>query len=183
MLELLRGRARKMHHEVEAVEKGARHLFPIGGEPLRRAATLDAWIPACATRAEVHRPDKHKAGGKDDPAGDAGHGDRAVLERLSERFDRGPDELSQLVEEQHTAMREAHLARPGPDSASDDGRGGRGVVRGAEGWLVHDPAPRSQEPGYGVDPRHLERFLPAQRREDAGQPPREHRLARARRAG
>jgi hypothetical protein len=79
-------------------------------------------------------------------------------------------------------MREAHLARPGADSASDDRGRGRGVVRGAEGRLVHDPAARSEEPGHRVDARHLESFLPRQGREDAGQASREHRLARSGRA-
>jgi len=171
-----------MHYEVEAVEKRARHLFPVGGEPLRRAATLDTRIPPRPTRAQIHRSYEHKAGGKDDPTGDAGHGDCAVLERLAQGFDRGPNELSQLVEQEHAVMREARLAGPRPDSTAYDRRRGGGVMRGAERRFVHDPAPRSQEAGHGVDPRHLERFLPGQRREDAGQATREHRLTRAGRA-
>ena len=43
--------------------------------------------------------------------------------------------------------------------------------------------PGRQRPRDRVDARHLERLVSRQRRQDARQPPREHRLARSRRAG
>ena len=44
---------------------------------------------------------------------DPSDGDDAVLERLAERFEHGPRELRQLVEQQDAAVREACLARRG----------------------------------------------------------------------
>ena len=59
-----------------------------------------------------------------------GDADHTVLERLAQRLERGPDELGQLVEQQHAVMREARLAGPRPASAADD-RGGRGACGAA----------------------------------------------------
>ena len=79
----------------------------------------------------------------------------------------------------------ARLASPGPDAgpAADDRGRRRRVVRRAERAACARAALRRQEPGDGVDPRDLERRVGAERRQDPGQPPREHRLARARRPG
>ena len=63
---------------------------------------------------------------------DARDGDDAVLEGLSERLEDGARELRQLVEEEHTVMREGDLAGTGIRASADDGRCRRAVVRSAE---------------------------------------------------
>src|SRR5688572_20823851 len=54
-------------------------------------------------------------------------------------------------------------------------------MRCAERRVTDERVIRINQPGNGVDPRHLERMLLFQRREDPGQAPREHGLADARR--
>ena len=49
-------------------------------------------------------------------------------------------------------------------------------MRRAERTLGHQPG-AAAAPGDAVDARHLDRLRPRQRRQDRGQPPREHRLA------
>ena len=62
----------------------------------------------------------------------------------------------QLVQEQHPAMCERRLARPGTRAAASDDRGRRcAVVRGAKRPHRH-PVARRQQPGDGVDARDLE---------------------------
>ena len=51
------------------------------------------------------------------------------------------------------------------------------------GGTVTSGRPWRKQAGHRVDPRHLERFLPRERREDPRKPPREHRLPRSGRAG
>ena len=55
-----------------------------------------------------------KLAGKLKRAGCAGKRDGAVLQRLTEHLQRIPAELRQLVQKEHAAMGEAHLARPRP---------------------------------------------------------------------
>ena len=54
-------------------------------------------------------------------------------------------------------------------------------MRRAERRRLDERLVMRQQTGDRMDARHLERRLRVERREDAGQPPREHRLARARR--
>src|SRR5205085_640899 len=57
----------------------------------------------------------------------------ALLERLAQRVERARRELAELVEKQHTAMRERDLAGPGAAApAADERGGGCRVGRGAE---------------------------------------------------
>ena len=56
------------------------------------------------------------------------------------------------------------------------------MVRGTEGALLHEPTAGVQA-GDAVDPRDGDRLLAAQRRQHGHEPPREHRLAGARRTG
>ncbi len=76
---------------------------------------------------------------------------------------------------------EARLARRRPRAAADQPGGRDRVVRRAEGPPGDQPA-AVVAPGDAVDARHLQRLLSGQRRQDARQAPREHRLADPRRA-
>ena len=108
-------------------------------------------------------------------------GDDAVFERLAEGLQHRAWKLGQLVEQEHATVRERDLARTRARTASDD-RGSRSaVMRRAKRGHGDERPVRREEPGNRVDAGDLERLLPRQRREDSGQPPGEHRLARARR--
>ncbi len=79
-------------------------------------------------------------------------------------------------------VREACLAGTDARTATDDGGGRRAVMRRAERRLLDQCVLGRQQAGDRVDARHFERGLRIERRKDPGQPPREHRLPRARRA-
>ena len=98
-----------------------------------------------------------------------------LLERLPERLERRPRELGELVEEEHAAVGERDLPWARRRAAADE-PGGEIVWCGARNG--RSAASRAvAEPGDAVDPRDLDRLLERRRRQDAGEPPREHRLA------
>ena len=127
-------------------------------------------------------PTSWNRAGKTSAPADARDRDRAVLERLAQRLERRPRELRQLVEEQHAAVREGRLAGPratqppptiaaidavwcGARNGGADQSGRPGGSRPATEWMRVTSSASS-----GVE-----------RRQDAGQAAREHRLAGARR--
>ena len=95
------------------------------------------------------------------------------------RFEHAPIELRHLVEKQHAAMGEAHFAGPRRRSAADQRDVRDGVMRRAERPLLEQPNAGPQLPGHRMNGRDLDRFLERQRRQDARQPSRQHRLAGA----
>ncbi len=110
-------------------------------------------------------------------------GDDAVLERLAQRLEHRARELGQLVEQEHAAVRERHLARARARAAADDSRSRGAVVRRAERRHGDERAPGREEPATEWMRVTSSASCPGQRRKDPRQAPREHRLARARRAG
>ena len=62
--------------------------------------------------AWVHRRNQHLPGRKAGDLAGAGDHDRGVLERLAQALQHMAGEFGQLVEEQHPAVGERHLARP-----------------------------------------------------------------------
>ena len=92
------------------------------------------------------------------PPSDARDADDAVLERLAERLERGPLELGELVQDEHSPVREADLSRPRPGAASDQRRDRGVVVRRAKRPGRDQRPVRTEHPGDRVDPRHLERL-------------------------
>ena len=103
--------ARQRHHEIEAVEERARQLVAVAVELLGRAGTGRPRVAAPAARAQVHRPDEREAGRVEPAAAHAGDRDRPVLDRLAKRLENRARELGKLVEHEHAAMGERHLAR------------------------------------------------------------------------
>ena len=74
-------------------------------------------------------------------------------------------------------MREAQLARPRVRAASDQRHVRNGVMRRPERPRPDEPRPARKQAGHRVDGRDLERFGDGERRQDARQAPRHHRLA------
>ena len=181
--QLLGARPRNRHDEVEPVEQRPRKLVAERGQPLRRARALRRRIAAAGTGTEIHRRHELEASREDGLAGRSGDRDRAVLERLTQRLECRSLELRQLVEKQHAAVGEAGFAGARPGAATDDRGRRRAVVWRAERRARHEWPLGCQEPRDRVDSRHLERLERDERRQDAGQPSAEHRLARTRWAG
>jgi hypothetical protein len=177
--ELLPTHARHREDEVEAVEERARELVPVAREPLRRAAALGRRVATSSARTEVHRCDQLKSSGEHNAAGSTRDRYEAVLERLPQRLERRPLELGELIEQKHAAVGEARLARTQMRPSADDRSGRRAVVRRAKGCPRDEWMLPVDEPGNRMDPRHLERGVGLERRQDPRQPAREHRLPRA----
>ena len=105
----------------------------------------------------------------------SGDRDPSILQRLSKGLERCSRELRQLVKEEHAVVREHHLADPTSLGATDHARRGDRVVRRPEGALARQLLDAvAQE---ALDPGDLDRLLATQRRQDRGEPVREHRLA------
>ena len=178
--ELRRAWSRHRNREIEAIEQRPRELLAIRREPLRRARAFDApdrlalRTGTCSSsrRAETARG---RARGRR-----RARRRRAVLERLPERLEHRARELRQLVHEEDSAVRERDLAGTRARPAADDRRRGRAVMRRAKRRDRDERASGGSDARNRVDARHLERLRPRQRRQDPRQPPRQHRLARAR---
>jgi hypothetical protein len=169
--------------DVDSVQESARELVSVGGKPLRRAGAFGRRIASPAAGTEIHGPDEDEARREDRLPGGACDRDCALLERLTERLERRAVELGELVEEEDSVVREACFSRPRPGSAAHDGRGRCRVMGRPKRRAGHERVAGRKQPCHGVDPGNFQRLLERQPRKDAGQPPREHRLARARRAG
>ena len=104
--------------------------------------------------------------------------DLAGLERLAQRVERLRLEFRQLVEEQHAVMGERDFARPRVQAAADQRRHAGGVMRCAERPPVGERAAFDLAGDRG-DHRDFEQFGRRQRRQDRGQPRRQHRFAGA----
>ena len=182
--ELLRLWTGHRHDEVEAIDQGARDLVAVGGDARRRAGAVEPRVAAPAARTEVHGRDEPEARREQRPSTDACDGDDAVLERLPERLEHRARELRKLVEQQDTAMGEAHLPRSRDRAAAHDRRRRGSVVRCAERRRVRRDLPQQRS----VPATEWIRVTSSasswrERRQDRRQATREHRLAGSRRAG
>jgi hypothetical protein len=131
--------------------------------------------------ARIHGSDQHEARGIGHAVVGARDRDLAALERLAQRIERLRRKLRQFVEEEHAVMRERDLARPRAQPAADQRRHAGGMVRGAERPAVGKRAPFDLA-GHRRDHGDFEQLLRHERRQDGGEPRRQHRLARAGRA-
>ncbi len=98
-------------------------------------------------------------------------------ERLAQGLERGARKFGQLVEEEHAVMGERGLARSRRRAAADERGRRRRVMRRAQDALA--PPSRREGAGDALDRRRLERFLVGERRQQADQALRKHRLAGA----
>ena len=176
-------RPRQRDDQVEAVEQRTRELLAKSCQPLGGALALRARVASPAARAHVHARDELEPRRKDRPSAHSRDCDLAVFERLAQRLENGPLELGQLVQEEHSAVREGRLTRSRSRAASDDGRHRRAVMGRAKRPPVHQRPLSRQQADDGVDARDLESLVPGQLGQHPGQATRQHRLADARRPG
>ncbi len=164
--------------EVDPVEQRTRHARLIIGGAARRPRAGERRIAEMAAAARVHRRDQLDPRRKGDMGVGPGDADRSGLERLAQRIEGGALEFGQLVEEQHSEMGEADLARPDLEPAADqrDHRGA--VVRRPVGSGADQPA-AGKGAGDAGDHRHLQRLGRSQLGQYARQAGGEQRLARA----
>ena len=164
---------------VDAVQQGARNAAHVLLYLLGRAGTAAGGMTVPPAAAGVHGTDQHEAAGQRQGAGGAGDGHKAVLQRLAQRLQRRLAELRQLVQKQHAVVRQGYLAGAGDTAAAGQGDGGGRVVGAAEGAGVHQRVGGVGHARHRVDLRSLQRLSAGHVRQDGGQPPRQHGLARA----
>ena len=103
-----------------------------------------------------------------------------VLQWLAHGVEHVARQLEQFIHEEHAAMCETHLTRPRPRPAADEAGHADGVVRRAERRGAAGHGTRGEHAAYRVNGDHFEQRVVLQRREDAGEAAREHRLSRTR---
>jgi uncharacterized protein (UPF0335 family) len=175
----LRRHRRHRHLQVDAVEQGAGNLVLVAQHRILAAAALAGRMAQPAAGAGIHRRDQLKTGRKIGLARRARDRDVAGFERLAQHFQHVAAEFRQLVEEQHAVVGQRNLARTRHPAAADQGHARAGVVRTAEGPAA--PALDRKAPGQRLDRRRLQRFLIAQRRQQARKARGQHAFAGARR--
>ncbi|MEZ5978935.1 MAG: hypothetical protein R3F34_12020 [Planctomycetota bacterium] len=167
--------------QVDAVEDRPREPVPIAQHRAGRVAAAPRRVTEVAARTGVRGSDELEARGQlalGSRAHDR-HGPR--LERLSQRLDRLPSELRELVEEQDAEVRARDLAGDGRIAAAHESHLTRGVVRRA-------PRTRGDESlrpltERGDEACEFDALVERQRREQLRERPREECLARSRRSG
>jgi hypothetical protein len=130
----------------------------------------------------IHGTDQHESRRERRRSGRARDDHAALLERLTEQIERVSMELEDLVEKEHSVMRETHFAGARLRPASNEGRVRRRVMGRAKRTVGDQTCAGRQQPGHRVHRSDLQRFVERQGRENARHPPRHHRLSGSRRA-
>jgi hypothetical protein len=128
--------------------------------------------------AGIHRGDEHEVRRVGDGRLRTRDRHDSVLDRLAQHFQHLLAELRQLVQKEHTPMREADLARPGLSATADEPRVTDRMVRRAKRSLRDERRLGWENAGDAIDFRHVERLLRRHRRQDRGQGARQQRFAR-----
>jgi hypothetical protein len=105
-----------------------------------------------------------------------------LLERLAPHFEHMPPELRQLIQQEDAVVGQRDLSRHRHLAAADQAGIREGVVRGATRSGGHQGGALAGEAGDAREARGLEGLGEGQRRQDGGEPPRQPRRARPRRA-
>ena len=180
--QLAGGEPLDLHVEVDPVEQRARQPGGVAVQVGQAAAAGEPRVAQVPARAGIGRRHQGEAGREADAGHRPDHRHRPVLQRLAERLAGRPGELGQLVEEEHPMVGQADLAGAGDVAAADQAGDRDGVVGGPERPRRDQAGARAEEPGRREHPGDLERLVALQRRQQAGQPPGQHRLAGAGRA-
>ena len=173
--------ARHFDMQVDAVEQRPGNARLVIGAAFGRARTGLRRIAEITAAAGVHRRHQLKARRIAHMGVGARHHRFAGLDRLAQTVQHAALEFRQLVQEQHAQMRQRDFARLHFQPAADQRRHRGGMMRIAERPLAADGAVGQfarQRTHHG----NLQRLARIQRRQQAGQALRQHRLARAGRA-
>ncbi len=97
-----------------------------------------------------------------------------LLERLAEDFQDVALALGEFIQEEDTMVRQGHLPWQGPLAAADHAHLRDRVLRGPERARGDEGGAPPGEASDAVNARGLERFRQGHRRQDGGEPPRQH---------
>ena len=163
--------------QVDAVEQRPGNPGAITRHLIGVAAAFARCVAQIAAGAGVHRGHQLKARREIRLTRRARNRHAARLQRLAQHFEYAAVKLGQLVEEQHTVMRERNLAGARHCAAAHECHARCRVMRCAH----HTPAPgvRTKRAGETQYRCRLQCFAVGHRRQDAGQTCGEHRFASA----
>jgi hypothetical protein len=159
--------------EVDPVEERPGETLLVGANLGGGTSTGTSRIPAVATWAGIHRENEHDTRGKIDAPSRARNCDTPVFDRGSERIKTRPAKFRGLIEEEYTAMCEAHLARHRRVASTDECNFTRCRMRGTKRWRRDEPTTSGGETRDAMDARDLDGFVETEGRQDTGQCPRE----------
>jgi len=170
-----------VHMQVDAVEQGTGNPGLVSVCAFGRLRTGFGRIVEMAAAARVHGGDELDARRVGDVGVDARNGGAPGFQRLAHGLQRATLEFRQFVQEQHAEMGQRHFAGSGPVAAADQRRRRRRMVRVAERAFRRQAAvlPFAGEAANHAD---FEDFRGVQRRHQARQARRQHRLSSPRRA-
>ena len=169
--QLLVFHARNIHMQVDAVHQRAGDAFLVPGDHGVAAGTGLRGVAVVAAGAGVLGPDQHEVGRKGNRARGArdGHLAREPFQRLAQDFQQTLAKFRQFVEEEHAAMGQGNFTRPRPGPAADQAGVADRMVRRAKRPCADERRVRGQQTGHGIDLGHLQRFIDAETRQNAGQ--------------
>ena len=122
-------RSCNVHNQVDSIGERTSELRPISLDCGIRATTSDITIAEVSTRTRIARGYELKPRGEREGAIDAYNADTSLLNWLPQHLKRGRGKLTELIQIQNAAMRQADLTRMhGPATANQTGYGNR-VVR------------------------------------------------------
>ena len=169
---------RHLDLQVDAVQQRARNTSHITVHRTRRAGALFGRVVVIPAGTGIHGRYEGEIGRIFHAVSRPRNHDLLILQRLPQHFEHAASEFGQLVEEQHSVVRQRHLARLGRLSAADQRHLRSHVMRRTERTLREQSPLCAQFSRHGVYLGRFQRLLDAERRQNRRHAPRQHRLTR-----
>ena len=167
--------------DVDAVGQRARESRPISRDVGRRADARAAGATQPAG-TRIGRADQLEARRKGHRVRRPRDHHSAILQRLPHRVEYMTRQLQQFIEKKHATVRETHLTRTRPRATADETGQRNRVVRRAKRRRARWKCAGNEQAADAMHRDHLVQLALGQRRQDARESPRQHRLASTRRA-
>ena len=172
------GNGRHVDADIDAVHQRAGNAGLIIRHAARSSGASVTWLTRHTATARIHGRNELDPRRIGDPVIGACDDAFAAFQRLTQGIERLGRKFRKLIEEKHAVMGKRSLARPGAQAAADEGCHGRRMMRRAKRPAIRELA-AGKLAGDGMDHRDFQQFRSRKRRQDGGQPRRQHRLAGA----
>ena len=165
---------------VDAVEERTADFPAVGPHPFGGATAAAGAVPQPPTRAGIHGADQKRSRRERGFGVGPRDGDDSVFQRLTQSLQGAAAKLGQLVEKEHPVVRETDFAGTRAVATTDQADFAHRMVRGAKRARAGQTAGGGEHPGDAVNGHDFQRLVGRERREETGQTPRKHCLARPR---
>src|SRR5574344_1415834 len=167
---------------IDTVEQRTGNLAQIALHCPWRTSTSPRGMVVIATRARIHGSHQHEAGRITNRHFRTGNGDGTVFQRLAENLQHLPTEFRQLIEKQHSIVRQRNLARLGVGASANQRHIRNGMVRRTERALRHQRRFPSYQSRHRMYFGGFKRLTQRQRRQYGRYSFCQHRFSGTRRA-